>query len=107
MFDPNKQRLQDSWPSLTSFAMQGDPLDIRIKWPNDLHCLGKKVAGVLCHSTFRNGEFHVVTGVGLNLDNQTPTTCLNAVLKEQHRQQGTAASFQPLQREVRPAKSRH
>ncbi|KAK1322396.1 hypothetical protein QJS10_CPA03g01902 [Acorus calamus] len=40
-------------------------LDVRIKWPNDLYLNGLKVGGV-----------------GLNLDNEKPTTCLNAVLRE-------------------------
>ncbi|KAH7654433.1 Biotin--[methylcrotonoyl-CoA-carboxylase] ligase protein [Dioscorea alata] len=63
--------------------MQGLPeLDVRIKWPNDLYLNGLKVGGILCTSTYRSKKFHVCAGVGLNLDNEKPTTCLNAALKE-------------------------
>ena len=27
-------------------------------------------------------SFHVLAGIGLNVDNEKPTTCLNAVLNE-------------------------
>lgn len=27
-------------------------------------------------------SFHVLAGIGLNIDNEKPTTCLNAVLRE-------------------------
>ncbi|KAK1293679.1 hypothetical protein QJS10_CPB17g01503 [Acorus calamus] len=57
-------------------------LDVRIKWPNDLYLNGLKVGGVLCTSTYRSKKFNVSAGVGLNLDNEKPTTCLNAVLRE-------------------------
>ncbi|KAJ0266086.1 Biotinyl protein ligase (BPL) and lipoyl protein ligase (LPL) [Hirschfeldia incana] len=57
-------------------------LDVKIKWPNDLYLNGLKVGGILCTSTYRSRKFHVSVGVGLNVDNDQPTTCLNAVLKE-------------------------
>ncbi|CAL9158433.1 unnamed protein product [Musa hybrid cultivar] len=57
-------------------------LDIRIKWPNDLYLNGIKVGGILCTSTYRSKHFNVCAGIGLNLDNEKPTTCLNAVLQE-------------------------
>ncbi|WOK94758.1 biotin--protein ligase 2 isoform X1 [Canna indica] len=57
-------------------------LDVRIKWPNDLYLNGLKVGGILCTSTYRSKKFNVCAGIGLNLDNEKPTTCLNAVLRE-------------------------
>ncbi|KAJ6848363.1 biotin--protein ligase 2-like [Iris pallida] len=57
-------------------------IDIRIKWPNDLYLNNLKVGGILCTSTYRSKKFNVCAGIGLNLDNEMPTTCLNAVLKE-------------------------
>ncbi|KAG7572247.1 Biotinyl protein ligase (BPL) and lipoyl protein ligase (LPL) catalytic domain [Arabidopsis suecica] len=56
-------------------------IDVKIKWPNDLYLNGLKVGGILCTSTYRSKKFHVSVGVGLNVDNEQPTTCLNAVLK--------------------------
>lgn len=55
-------------------------LDVRIKWPNDLYLNGLKVGGILCTSTYRSKKFNVCVGIGLNLDNEKPTTCLNTVL---------------------------
>ncbi|CAH8376714.1 unnamed protein product [Eruca vesicaria subsp. sativa] len=57
-------------------------IDLKIKWPNDLYLNGLKVGGILCTSTYRSRKFHVSVGVGLNVDNDQPTTCLNAVLKD-------------------------
>lgn len=53
-------------------------VDIRIKWPNDLYIGAKnKIGGVLCQSTFSQSRFQLCVGLGLNVDNSEPTTCLN------------------------------
>ncbi|KAG8378316.1 hypothetical protein BUALT_Bualt08G0124700 [Buddleja alternifolia] len=57
------------------------PLDVRIKWPNDLYLDGLKVGGILCTSTYKSKKFNVNAGIGLNVSNQKPTTCLNAALQ--------------------------
>ncbi|XP_008807174.2 biotin--protein ligase 2-like isoform X2 [Phoenix dactylifera] len=57
-------------------------LDVRIKWPNDLYLDGLKVGGILCTSTYRSKKFNVCSGIGLNLDNEKPTTCLNTTLQK-------------------------
>ncbi|KAL7246347.1 hypothetical protein ACSBR2_001456 [Camellia fascicularis] len=69
------------------------PLEVRIKWPNDLYLNGLKVGGILCTSVYRSKKFNVSAGIGLNIDNEKPTTCLNAVL-----QKLTSVAYQ-LQRE--------
>ncbi|KAF5193934.1 Biotin--protein ligase [Thalictrum thalictroides] len=62
---------------------QGFPyIGVRIKWPNDLYLNGVKVGGILCTSTYRSKKFNVTVGMGLNVDNELPTTCLNKVLNE-------------------------
>ncbi|KAK1434603.1 hypothetical protein QVD17_00351 [Tagetes erecta] len=58
------------------------PLDVRIKWPNDLYLDGLKVGGILCTSTYRSKKFNVCAGVGLNVDNDKPTISLNAALQK-------------------------
>jgi biotin--protein ligase len=60
-------------------------LDIRIKWPNDVYAKrgSMKMGGVLCNSSFRQGKFHLILGVGLNLLNKHPTTCLDSLIKEE------------------------
>ncbi|PIN04650.1 Biotin--[acetyl-CoA-carboxylase] ligase [Handroanthus impetiginosus] len=57
------------------------PLDVRIKWPNDLYLDGLKVGGILCTSTYKSKKFNVSAGIGLNVSNEKPTTSLNAVLR--------------------------
>ncbi|GMP47090.1 hypothetical protein CsSME_00015010 [Camellia sinensis var. sinensis] len=69
------------------------PLEVRIKWPNDLYLNGLKVGGILCTSVYKSKKFNVSAGIGLNIDNEKPTTCLNAVLKKL-----TSVAYQ-LQRE--------
>ena len=55
-------------------------LDVRIKWPNDIYVNKSiKIGGILCQSVFRNGAFQISIGIGLNVDNAQPTTCLNAL----------------------------
>uniref|UniRef100_A0ACD5Z884 Uncharacterized protein n=1 Tax=Avena sativa TaxID=4498 RepID=A0ACD5Z884_AVESA len=57
-------------------------LDVRIKWPNDLYMKGLKVGGILCTSSYEPKVYNICTGIGLNVDNDKPTTCLNAALQE-------------------------
>ncbi|KAG0558408.1 hypothetical protein KC19_10G026200 [Ceratodon purpureus] len=55
--------------------------EVKIKWPNDLYANGLKVGGVLCTSTYSSKKFNIVIGVGLNVGNRQPTTCLDALLE--------------------------
>nr|GMD97739.1 biotin--protein ligase 2-like isoform X2 [Ipomoea batatas] len=57
-------------------------IDVRIKWPNDLYLGGLKVGGILCTSTYKSQKFNISAGIGINVDNEKPTTCLNAVLQK-------------------------
>ena len=42
-------------------------LKTSIKWPNDVHCNGKKLCGILTESSFGKKN-HVVVGIGLNVN---------------------------------------
>lgn len=45
----------------------------QIKWPNDLYCSGKKIAGILteyCMPAAENPEGAVIVGIGLNVNNR-------------------------------------
>jgi BirA family biotin operon repressor/biotin-[acetyl-CoA-carboxylase] ligase len=67
------------WPRLTTIAAlaltraieASTPLDLRIKWPNDVLCSEKKIAGILAETATHpvTGPF-IVLGIGLNV-NQT------------------------------------
>ncbi|WP_158336168.1 biotin--[acetyl-CoA-carboxylase] ligase [Bifidobacterium actinocoloniiforme] len=47
-------------------GLEGDGL--ALKWPNDVFCAGRKLAGVLCESLLMEGGWSIlIAGVGLNL----------------------------------------
>lgn len=51
--------------------------DVSIKWPNDIYSGEYKIAGVLCEATVSaDRNFNVFVGVGVNVCNKSPTTCL-------------------------------
>ena len=66
----------------------GSAVDAKIKWPNDLYSGGLKIGGVLCTSTYSDGGFDVVVGVGINLDNAEPTTCVNDIVRRRLERDG-------------------
>lgn len=58
----------------------------RIKWPNDIHAVCDdgstvKVGGIICQSLAQGSSFSVVAGLGVNVDNEEPTTSVNSVLR--------------------------
>ena len=58
-------------------------IDINIKWPNDVYVNRRqKICGILCESTYNNGVFNVTSGIGINVSNRKPTTCLEEQVKE-------------------------
>jgi BirA family biotin operon repressor/biotin-[acetyl-CoA-carboxylase] ligase len=45
-----------------------DPLPLRLKWPNDLLLMGRKLAGILLESGGQGTQMHwVAVGIGINL----------------------------------------
>ena len=70
----------------------GSAVDAKIKWPNDLYSGGLKIGGVLCTSTYSDGGFDVVVGVGINLDNAEPTTCVNDIVRNRLEREGLPSS---------------
>ena len=89
------------WEVTAQAAWQGAALDVRIKWPNDLYAGGLKLGGVLCHSVYRAHVFATVTGVGLNLANREPTTCVDALIAARHAELALPGTAAPVPREVR------
>ncbi|KAL0042345.1 hypothetical protein WJX77_009698 [Trebouxia sp. C0004] len=84
---------------LAKVRLQGHSIDIKIKWPNDVYSRNLKIGGILCHSTYRSKEFQVVIGVGLNLDNSEPTTCVNDLLRQRHEELQLQSGLQAISRE--------
>lgn len=66
-------------------------IDIRLKWPNDIYADGsRKIGGLLVTTTINAKEAVCNVGVGINLNNSNPTTCINDLIKEynlKHKQQ--------------------
>ena len=61
--------------------------DIRIKWPNDIYTgpsfgTPVKLGGILSQTSFTSQVFDVCIGIGINVDNKEPTTCLNELLNQ-------------------------
>ncbi len=57
---------------------------LRVKWPNDLYShTGLKVGGILCHTAYKQGRFSATIGVGLNVTNRQPTTCVEELVRGQ------------------------
>lgn len=67
------------------FYIKIQKLDIQIKWPNDIYAKKTyKIGGILCQSIFSHDGFDVTSGVGINVLNSHPTTCLQDLLYEQY-----------------------
>ena len=61
-------------------------LDLKIKWPNDIYAgESNKIGGTLHDFT----ETGVVIGCGFNLSNKCPTVCLNNIIEEYNKMNGT------------------
>lgn len=58
-------------------------LDIRIKWPNDMYANGTiKIGGLIVTTTIEGADAVCNVGVGLNLDNGSPTICINDLIRD-------------------------
>lgn len=72
--------------------------NIRLKWPNDIYTTeGLKIGGIVCKTEYKpsTSEFDVYIGIGINVSNKTPTTCLNDVMFQSSSggEANTAAQF--------------
>lgn len=76
MFSPNTQpeKLQSFtlWAGIEvcrSLKAIIPKLDLKIKWPNDLYCNGKKVSGILTEARIDSDRMHtIILGLGLNIN---------------------------------------
>jgi BirA family transcriptional regulator, biotin operon repressor / biotin---[acetyl-CoA-carboxylase] ligase len=59
-----------SLATLNVFDLFVPDLECAIKWPNDIYCNGKKIAGILCeaHTTANNRPDGAVLGIGININ---------------------------------------
>ncbi len=70
-----------SWPRLTTWAAAGvaaaieeaTGLPVLIKWPNDIHVAGRKVAGILTETICESGrDPFAMVGIGVNVNHAPP-----------------------------------
>ncbi|CAB3366136.1 Hypothetical predicted protein [Cloeon dipterum] len=60
-----------------------DDIDLRLKWPNDIYAGDyAKMGGLVANSTFVGDRVICNIGLGFNLTNSEPTTCLQDLLLE-------------------------
>ncbi|EME41921.1 hypothetical protein DOTSEDRAFT_55606 [Dothistroma septosporum NZE10] len=70
-----------------------EKLPIKLKWPNDIYALKPtsdpsreayvKIGGILVNSSYSGGDYTLIVGIGLNLDNAAPTTSINQLASKQ------------------------
>lgn len=69
---PKEQNYLENIPQVLSLAcaklIQESHLAVAIKWPNDLLCEGKKIAGILTEAVSLPQGTGVVLGIGLNIN---------------------------------------
>jgi biotin--protein ligase len=58
-------------------------LDIRLKWPNDIYAgRSAKLGGLIVNTTVDSTLAVCNIGLGVNLDNRIPTTCINEMIAQ-------------------------
>lgn len=71
---------------------------MRIKWPNDVYANGTtKIGGLIVTTTIEGSHAVCNVGVGLNLNNGSPTTCVNDLIRDLNRisTEGPLQEFEP------------
>lgn len=70
-------------------------LNIRLKWPNDIYANGStKIGGLVTTSTIEHQRAVCNVGCGVNLNNASPTVCINDLVRTHNTQ--TGATLAPL-----------
>ncbi|RKP27550.1 biotin-protein ligase [Syncephalis pseudoplumigaleata] len=78
-----------------------EDMPLRLKWPNDIYASiadpahsdaaprPVKLGGILVNSSFQAGQFTLVIGCGVNVDNRAPTTSINWLVAMHNEAHGT------------------
>lgn len=68
-----------------------EKLPIKLKWPNDIYALDPsskndtsyvKIGGILVNSSYAGGDYTLVCGIGINVNNSAPTTSISMLAKK-------------------------
>lgn len=70
--------------SLSEISPQySQAFDLHLKWPNDIYTGDLvKIGGLIINCTMNKSTVICNIGCGINLDNDSPTTCLNSLVQE-------------------------
>ncbi|XP_026828059.1 biotin--protein ligase isoform X2 [Ooceraea biroi] len=70
-----------------------EDIDLRLKWPNDIYVGNSaKIGGVTVSTQTDGSEYICNIGVGINLSNSKPTTCINDVIEQCNQKYGKKLS---------------
>lgn len=67
-----------------------DKLPIKLKWPNDVYALDPsqskkeaftKICGILVNSSYSGGDYTLVVGIGINVNNSKPSVSLSQLAR--------------------------
>jgi biotin---protein ligase len=72
---------------IRSYSKGYEKLPIKLKWPNDIYALDPskdpkekayvKIGGILVNSSYAGGDYTLVVGIGLNVNNTAPSVSLS------------------------------
>jgi BirA family biotin operon repressor/biotin-[acetyl-CoA-carboxylase] ligase len=63
---------------VASFLREVFAIDARVKWPNDIHVRGRKIAGILIEARINEGRAFLLIGTGINVEPVEDETRPNA-----------------------------
>ena len=79
--------LQEIFTDVCGISPSPDVFPIKLKWPNDIYANTSdgrllKIGGVLVTAVHQGSQLCASVGLGLNVSNLQPTTCVHTVLTE-------------------------
>ncbi|KAK4227573.1 biotin--protein ligase [Podospora fimiseda] len=75
--------------AIKSYGIGYQDMPVKLKWPNDIYARDPnkpdkvtyiKIGGILSNCAYSSGNYQVVLGIGININNGRPTTSLDALL---------------------------
>ena len=79
---------------IRSYDKGYDNLPVKLKWPNDIYALDPskddtkdarsyvKIGGILVNSSYAGGDYTLVVGIGMNVNNTAPSVSLSQIAKK-------------------------
>ncbi|KAM7215230.1 hypothetical protein V8F06_009368 [Rhypophila decipiens] len=76
--------------AIKTYNLESHHLPVKLKWPNDILAQDPavtdreayvKIGGILSTCSYEAGTYQIVLGIGVNVNNQRPTTSLDALMR--------------------------